>query len=228
VLTPAPDGPRVLRRPTVPPQTGIPRVGLLGEWAFGIEYCGAEGAAEATLARLSAGTETISVYREANAFEHLSYWIGGQPWEHFEPGMDSTRRAASVLGLRRTPPRRPARSREILAVMRAVEDHTRAHLTEETSDGPCRPWTCPGSSRAFPRPCPHCRGPIPRRQPPAAGRWARAPPPDSACRTRPLPSPVSPSRQRFPEPPAVSARPAIPLPDRTHNRSSHRPDRMRR
>jgi Family of unknown function (DUF6461) len=117
----------------------ILRAGLLGEWAFGIEDTGTQGAAPATLARLSRGTETISVYRGGNALEDFQHWADGQPQEQFEPGMASTLRAAgqhpfwdAAEHYRAT---RPGIS-GILAAMGAVENHIGAHLAQETDDGP--------------------------------------------------------------------------------------------
>jgi Family of unknown function (DUF6461) len=115
------------------------RVGLAGEWAFGIEDLGVQGTAPATLAQLSHGTETISVHSGANAFEHFQYWADGQPREEFEPGMASTLRAAGPHpfwdAAERHRAARPG-TWPILAVMQAVEDHTGARLETETDDGP--------------------------------------------------------------------------------------------
>jgi hypothetical protein len=116
----------------------ILRAGVLGEWAFGIEDAGAQGAAPATLAQLSRGTETISVYRGGNAFTVFCHWVSGQPREQFEPGMASTLRAAGPHPFWDAAERHRAAQpgiRPILAVMRAVENHIGASLAQETDDG---------------------------------------------------------------------------------------------
>jgi hypothetical protein len=152
------------------PQPGIDhailRVGVLGEWAFGIDDLGIQGAAPATLAELSRGTETISVHSGANALEDFCYWVDGQPREEFEPGMASTLRAAGPHpfwdAAERYRGARPG-TWSILAVMRAVEDHIGARLAEETDDGPLPSvlleWVLP----ALPSPAP----PLPLVNPPA-------------------------------------------------------------
>jgi Family of unknown function (DUF6461) len=152
------------------PETGILRVGLLGEWAFGIEDLGAQGAAPATLAQISRGTETISVYSGANALKVLSYWVNGQPQEEFEPGMASTLRAARPHPFWDAAERHRARpgTRDILAVMRAVEDHIGARLAQETDDGPLLSVLLPQVLPPLPSPAP----PLPLVHPPT-GRGGR-------------------------------------------------------
>ena len=113
------------------------RVGVLGEWAFGIEDCGIQRAAPATLAELSRGTETISVLSGENAFQVFEYWVDGQSREQFEPAAASTLRAAGPHPFWDAAEQyRAARPgiQAILAVMRAVEDHLGARLPQETDD----------------------------------------------------------------------------------------------
>ena len=157
-----------------PPECSILRTGMLGEWAFGIEYRGVQSTAPATLAQLSSGTETISVHSGANALQILQYWVNAQPREQFEPGMASTLRATGPHpfwdatgphpfwdAAERYHAARPG-IRPILAVMRAVEDHIGARLAQETDDGPLPsvllPWILP----PLPSPVP----PLPSVSPP--------------------------------------------------------------
>lgn len=153
------------------PDHAILRVGLLGEWAFGIEDLGGQGAAEATLAQLSIATETISVYSGGNALQVLEYWVNGQPREQFEPGMASTLRAAGPHPVwdaaERHRATRPG-ARDILAVMRAVEDHIGARLAEETDNGPLLSVLLPQILPPLPSPAP----PLPLVHPPT-GRGGR-------------------------------------------------------
>jgi hypothetical protein len=144
----------------------ILRVGVVGEWAFGIEDNGAQGTAPATLAQLSRGTETISIFRGANAFAVFCDWVSGQPREQFEPGMASTLRAAGPHpfwdAAERYHAARPG-IRAILAVMRAVEDHTGARLAQETDDGPLPTLLLTQIRPFLPSPVP----PLPLVDPPA-------------------------------------------------------------
>lgn len=148
------------------PDHGRLRVGLAGEWAFGIEDAGAQGAAPATLAQLSRGTETISVHRGANAYELFQHWADGQPREQFEPGVASTLRAAGPHPFWDAAERyRAARAGcwAILAVMRAVEDHIGARLAQETDDGLLPSVSLPSILPLPPSPVP----PLPLVNPPA-------------------------------------------------------------
>lgn len=149
------------------------RVGVLGEWAFGIEDCGVQGAAPATLAELSRGTETISVNSGENAFAVFEYWVDGQPREQFEPGMASTLKAAGPHPFWDVAERhRAARPdiQNILAVMRAVEDHIGARLPKETDDGPLPSLLLQQVRPMLPSPAP----PLPRVNPPARAATGRA------------------------------------------------------
>lgn len=142
------------------------RVGALGEWAFGIEDSGVQGAAPTTLTRLSRGTETISVYNGANALQIFEYWLDGNPRERFEPGMTSTLRAAGSHPFWDAAERQHAarpETRGILSVMRAVEDHIQARLAQETDDGALLTLLLPQTRPMEPSPVP----PLPLVNPPS-------------------------------------------------------------
>lgn len=149
------------------------RVSVLGEWAFGIEDFGIQGAAPATLAELSRGTETISVLSGENAFQVFEYWVDGQSREQFELAAASTLRAAGPHPFWDAAERyRAARPgiQAILAVMRAVEDHLGARLPQETDDGPLRSLLVRQTRPMLPSPVP----PLPQVNPPARASTGRA------------------------------------------------------
>jgi hypothetical protein len=151
----------------------ILRVGMLGGWAFGIEDSGVQGAAPATLAALSYGTETISVFAGADAFQVFEYWANGQPQQQFEPGNASSLRAAGPHPFWDAAERhRVARPGiwSILAVMLAIEEHIGARLVEDVDDGPLPSVLLRQIRPMLPSPA----APLPQVNPPAAPAVGRA------------------------------------------------------
>jgi hypothetical protein len=121
------------------PNDAILRVGMLQEWAFGIEILGFKGTVPAALAQISQATRTIAVHMGANALHTVDYWVDGRPREKFEPGVASTLRAAGPHPFWDATERHRARRPDagsILAVMRAAEDHIGGYLPVEVDDGP--------------------------------------------------------------------------------------------
>ncbi len=151
----------------------ILRVGMLSDWAFGIEILGGEGAAPATLAELSRGTQTITVQVGANALHTLSHWTNGQPREAFEPGEAATLRAAGPHPFWDATERHLAAqpgTRPVLAAMQAVEDHIDGHLTSDIDDGPLLSVVLPQSLPPRPSPVPTLPRVNPSSQPRPLGR----------------------------------------------------------
>lgn len=139
------------------PDSAILRVGVIQDWAFGLEILGGQGAAAATLVELSHNSETISVHVGANALTTLHHWTDGQPQEEFEPGQLSTLRAAAGHpfwdAAERHRAAHPSR-RAVLGAMQAMEDHTGARLTQDLDDGPLLSVVLPQVLPPLPSPVP--------------------------------------------------------------------------
>jgi hypothetical protein len=65
------------------------RVGRLADWTFCFEELGTEGIKDQVLARLSAGTETLSLFA-ASGKSWFQHYRDGRRVELFEPGLDYT------------------------------------------------------------------------------------------------------------------------------------------
>ncbi|MGW4022144.1 DUF6461 domain-containing protein [Streptomyces sp. NPDC005009] len=123
--------------PDAPPRSTTLRAGPLGEWSFCVEFDYHIGCTPTVMRDLSAGTETLVLYRTAKALEMFRYVVDGRIVEQFEPGYPPSARGRSAHGFaRRTETLIHAGTGQAAACLEVMAQHTGHELTTDTLRAP--------------------------------------------------------------------------------------------
>ncbi|MFD7688100.1 DUF6461 domain-containing protein [Streptomyces sp. NPDC059781] len=128
---------RVESMPDAPPRRTTLRAGSLGEWSFCVEFDYHIGCTATVMRDLSAGTETLVLYRTAKALEVFRYVVDGRVVEQFEPGYPPSARGRSAHEFaRRTETLISAGTTRRAVGLEVMARHTGHELTTDILHGP--------------------------------------------------------------------------------------------
>ena len=155
----------------------ILRAGILGDWAFCIEFHNPIGFLNAVVRDLSTHTRTIVLSRTAKAFKEFDYVVNGQLVESFEPGDPSSTWGQSEHDFsRRVHERHPTPSQAITACLDVIAEHIGNELTTEILRGPLLSAVVDAPDQAaLARPDPRLQRTTPPGTPSTLGRRLRGP-----------------------------------------------------